>query len=225
MYRRRSGSPVFFLEPADWVRTQGTSPSPRNSPLLLEGGGGGGGGGRRREGSSPLLLEPTRDTREGTSPLPYRDKLPNPMKLLESLGCGLDVLTESEENLSLEVEELTGGAPQQRTKSDPGVVLRKVEREEEGSRSRSGTPGPAPTRLLERHRKTPIPVLCSRGAWMVPHRPLCRLCCFCTFSFPPSLFSPRWSTRAQAEGLGLSTSPHRRSMEALGLLHPAGGTN
>ena len=126
----------------------------------------GGGGGRRREGSSPLLLEPTREAREGTSPLPYRDKLPNPMKLLESLGCGLDVLTESEENLSLEVEELTGGAAQQRTKSDPGVVPR-----EEGSRSRSSTPGPAAARLLERQRKTPIPVLCSRGAWMVPRTP------------------------------------------------------
>merc|ERR1719500_123158 len=82
---RRAGSPVFYLEPTDWMRTQGSTPSPRNSPLLKE----------------------PREVREGSSPLPYKDKLPNPMKLLESLGCGLDVLTESEENLSMEVEELT----------------------------------------------------------------------------------------------------------------------
>ena len=35
-----------------------------------------------------------------------RDKIPNPMKLLEALGCGMDVLTESEENLSMEVAEM-----------------------------------------------------------------------------------------------------------------------
>jgi len=193
---RRAGSPVFYLEPTDWVRTQGSTPSPRNSPLLKE---------------------PLREVREGSSPLPYKDKLPNPMKLLESLGCGLDVLTESEENLSLEVEELTsvrdhlglevevmdiGTGPPPRTKSDPGVgwtgmETRRVEedlreeerrksedvvrrrlgeeneerrrseellRRREESRSRSVTPG----RFGEsRHRKTPIPVLCSRGAWMV----------------------------------------------------------
>ena len=196
---RRAGSPVFYLEPTDWMRTQGSTPSPRNSPLLKE----------------------PREVREGSSPLPYKDKLPNPMKLLESLGCGLDVLTESEENLSLEVEELTSvsqlssrdhlevmemGAGPPRTKSDPGVgwtfmEARRVEEEmreeerrrseevvrrrlgglgeeieerrrseellrrrEEESRSRSVTPG----RFGEtRHRKTPIPVLCSRGAWMV----------------------------------------------------------
>ena len=208
---RRSGSPVFYLEPTDWVRTQGPTPSPRNSPLLLE----------------------PREVREGSSPLPYKDKMPNPMKLLESLGCGLDVLTESEENLSMEVEELTsagqlvtsghldlevevmeiggggGGAP--RTKSDPGVgwtgiEARRVEdemreeerrksedvvrrrgggggggggggeetedrrrseellRRREESRSRSVTPGCFGENRL---RKTPIPVLCSRGAWMV----------------------------------------------------------
>ena len=196
---RRAGSPVFYLEPTDWMRTQGSTPSPRNSPLLKE----------------------PREVREGSSPLPYKDKLPNPMKLLESLGCGLDVLTESEENLSLEVEELTSasqlasrdhlglevevmeiGAGTPRTKSDPGVgwtgmEARRVEEEmreeerrksedvvrrrlgeeneerrrseellrrREESRSRSVTPG----RFAEnRHRKTPIPVLCSRGAWMV----------------------------------------------------------
>ena len=196
---RRAGSPVFYLEPTDWMRTQGSTPSPRNSPLLKE----------------------PREVREGSSPLPYKDKLPNPMKLLESLGCGLDVLTESEENLSLEVEELTSvsqlssrdhlglevevmeiGAGPPRTKSDPGVgwtgmESRRVEEEmreeerrksedvvrrrmligeeneerreellrrREESRSRSVTPG----RFGEtRHRKTPIPVLCSRGAWMV----------------------------------------------------------
>ena len=211
---RRSGSPVFYLEPTDWMRTQGSSPSPRNSPLLLE----------------------PRESREGSSPLPYKDKIPNPMKLLESLGCGLDVLTESEENLSLEVEELTSasqlhsidhlghgqlevevevgqGGPGQpsRTKSDPGVgwagkgsgeeeireeerrkseaavvrrrggeenerkgedLLRRsrletcedlLKRSREESRSRSATPS---SRYGEsRHRKTPIPVLCSRGAW------------------------------------------------------------
>ena len=197
---RRSGSPVFYLEPTDWMRTQGSSPSPRNSPLLLE----------------------PRESREGSSPLPYKDKIPNPMKLLESLGCGLDVLTESEENLSLEVEELTSasqlhsrdhlgqledgvevgqGGPGQpsRTKSDPGVgwagkrsaeeeireeerrkseaaVVRRrggeenerksedlLKRSREESRSRSATPS---SRYGEnRHRKTPIPVLCSRGAW------------------------------------------------------------
>ena len=199
---RRAGSPVFYLEPTDWMRTQGSTPSPRNSPLL-------------KEPSSEVM-------REGSSPLPYKDKLPNPMKLLESLGCGLDVLTESEENLSLEVEELTSasqlasrdhlglevevmeiGAGTSRTKSDPGVgwtgiEARRVEEEmreeerrksedvvrrrlgeeqeerrrseellrrREESRSRSVTPG----RFAEncRHRKTPIPVLCSRGAWMV----------------------------------------------------------
>ena len=37
-----------------------------------------------------------------------RDKIPNPMKLLEALGCGMDVLTESEENLSMEVGEMLG---------------------------------------------------------------------------------------------------------------------
>ena len=41
-------------------------------------------------------------------------------------------------------------------------------RSREEARSRSATPGPSLGRvLLDRHRKTPIPILCSRGAWMV----------------------------------------------------------
>ena len=285
---RRAGSPVFYLEPTDWMRTQGSTPSPRNSPLLKE----------------------PREVREGSSPLPYKDKLPNPMKLLESLGCGLDVLTESEENLSLEVEELTSvsqlssrdhlglevevmeiGAGPPRTKSDPGVgwtgmEARRVEEEmreeerrksedvvrrrmmigeeneerreellrrREESRSRSVTPG----RFGEtRHRKTPIPVLCSRGAWMVTilmrrtrmmiveHDDLvaaveeirgkqqyeltCEafigMTCKLDFGFDSMKRMCLQADHGVGGGLSLSlsTSPHRRSLEALGLLHNSG---
>ena len=79
------------------------------------------------------------------------------------------------------MEELTReGEPhlqQQRTISDPGAHLlarlgreegRRRREESEEVRSRSATPGPSMGRvLMERHRKTPIPILCSRGAWMV----------------------------------------------------------
>ena len=79
--RGREASPVFYLEPGDWLRTQGSSPSPCPSPLLLdtqyrdrEGSQGpyrdregGQGQYRDREGSQG----PYRD-REGASPLPYR---------------------------------------------------------------------------------------------------------------------------------------------------------
>ena len=45
---------------------------------------------------------------------------------------------------------------------------RRRREESEEVRSRSATPGPSMGRvLMERHRKTPIPILCSRGAWMV----------------------------------------------------------
>jgi len=144
VYRRRETSPVFYLDPSDWI------PSPRNSPMLRD--------------------------REGVSPLPHKDKIPNPIKLLESMGCGLDVLSESEENLSNEVEALTSTHPQSdptglRTELDQCDRLDIPDMESPGAvRSRSTTPVTGLGRaMLERHRKTPIPVLCSRAVWMAEH--------------------------------------------------------
>ena len=59
--RGREASPVFYLEPGDWLRTQGSSPSPCPSPLLLDT------QYRDREGSQGTYRD-----REGASPLPYR---------------------------------------------------------------------------------------------------------------------------------------------------------
>lgn len=77
---KRDRSPVFYLNPGDWIRT------------------------------------------EGSSPLPYKEKQPNPLKLLDSLGKNLDILTESEENLNSELELINShpmNIKNSRNKSDP----------------------------------------------------------------------------------------------------------
>jgi len=121
----RVRSPVFFLEPLDWVRS------------------------------------------EGSSPLPYKQP-----KLSDIHERSLEALTESDESWACEMWE------RERVKERPRS-LHLMDTDREGSvtpplsclrgysatpppRSRCSTPGP----LLDRHRKVPIPVLCSRGAMM-----------------------------------------------------------
>jgi len=148
----RDRSPVFYLNPEDWIRT------------------------------------------EGSSPLPYNKKSKQ-VKMLDSYGKNLDILSESEENLNSEIEAMNFERPtaascsHHRNISDPVVryqtptleliressktpeaptgdeddappQLQSVSRED---RSRSCTPGPGKI-LLERQRKTVIPILCSRSA-------------------------------------------------------------
>ena len=146
---QRDRSPVFYLNPTDWIRT------------------------------------------EGSSPLPYKEKQPNPMKLLDSLGINLDILTESEENLNSELEQInfhSMNMKNSRNKSDPVryqtptlELIRESSQTPEppslprisrsctpGIRSRSSTPGPSLGKtLLDRQRKTAIPILCSRSVRMV----------------------------------------------------------
>ena len=146
---KRDRSPVFYLNPGDWIRT------------------------------------------EGSSPLPYKEKQPNPLKLLDSLGKNLDILTESEENLNSELELINFhpmNVKNSRNKSDPVryqtptlELIRESSQTPEpptlpcfsrsctpGIRSRSSTPGPSMGKtLLDRQRKTAIPILCSRSARMV----------------------------------------------------------
>jgi len=153
---QRDRSPVFYLNPVDWIRT------------------------------------------EGSSPLPYKEKQQNPLKLLDSLGKNLDILTESEENLNTEIELINSEANDRgqcdniRNKADPGKyqtptleLIRESSKTPEpqsqprisrsctpGYRSRSSTPGPGPTlgkTLLDRQRKTAIPILCSRTARMTDY--------------------------------------------------------
>jgi len=144
---QRDRSPVFYLNPGDWIRT------------------------------------------EGSSPLPYKEKQPNPLKLLDSLGKNLDILTESEENLNTELEQINSqpiNVKNLRTKSDPVryqtptlELIRESSITPEpptrpclsrsctpGIRSRSSTPGRT---LFDRQRKTAIPILCSRSARMVDY--------------------------------------------------------
>lgn len=148
-------SPVYYLDPTDWIRNEGSSPIP-----------------------------PSRDI---PSPLPFKDKQPNPMKLLDSLGRNLDVLTESEENLNSELESINKMVPAPipyRVKSEPPTPIRPpcLHLTREGSitppletvpplqqvlRARSITP-----LLTERQRKIAIPVLCSRAGRMVIMIPL-----------------------------------------------------
>ena len=61
---RRAGSPVFYLEPTDWMRTQGSTPSPRNSPLLKE----------------------PREVREGSSPPPVQGQAAKPHEVTGVVG-------------------------------------------------------------------------------------------------------------------------------------------
>ena len=146
---QRDRSPVFYLNPTDWIRT------------------------------------------EGSSPLPYKEKQQNPMKLLDSLGINLDILTESEENLNSELEQINSHSlnmKNSRNKSDPVryqtptlELIRESSQTPEppslprisrsctpGIRSRSSTPGPSLGKtLLDRQRKTAIPILCSRSVRMV----------------------------------------------------------
>lgn len=141
----RDRSPVFYLNPQDWVRTG------------------------------------------GTSPLPYKEKAPNPMKLLDSLGKNLDILSESEENINSELELINFETEnvKTRTMSDPVryqtpslQLIKESSSTPEpqttpsvsrsctpGIRSRSSTPGPVLGKsILDRQRKTAIPILCSRSA-------------------------------------------------------------
>jgi len=138
---QRDRSPVFYLNPGDWIRT------------------------------------------EGSSPLPYKEKQPNPLKLLDSLGKNLDILTESEENLNSELELINSqpmNVKNSRNKSDPVryqtptlELIRESSQTPEppthpclsrsctpGIRSRSSTPGRT---FFDRQRKTAIPILCSRS--------------------------------------------------------------
>jgi len=170
---QRDRSPVFYLTPGDWIRT------------------------------------------EGSSPLPYKEKQPNPLKLLDSLGKNLDILTESEENLNSELEQINSHPSNNkslRTKSDPVryqtptlELIRESYRTPEpptypclsrsctpGIRSRSSTPGKT---LLDRQRKTAIPILCSRSARMADYLSPCP--------------SP----------LPIPTSPQAPELEALGLMY------
>jgi len=145
---KRDRSPVFYLNPGDWIRT------------------------------------------EGSSPLPYKEKQQNPLKLLDSLGKNLDILTESEENLNSELELINShpmNLKNSRNKSDPVryqtpslELIRESSQTPEpptlpcfsrsctpGIRSRSSTPGPSMGKtLFDRQRKTAIPILCSRSARM-----------------------------------------------------------
>jgi len=148
---QRDRSPVFYLNPGDWIRT------------------------------------------EGSSPLPYKEKQPNPLKLLDSLGKNLDILTESEENLNSELEQINSqpiNVKNSRTKSDPIryqtptlELIRESSQTPEppthpclsrsctpGIRSRSSTPSKT---LLDRQRKTAIPILCSRSARMADYLSPC----------------------------------------------------
>jgi len=152
----RDRSPVFYLNPTDWIRAEGSSP---------------------------------------TSPLPYKEKQQNPMKLLDSLGKNLDILTESEENLNLELEQINSmHMKNTRKKSDPVryqtptlELIRESSQTPEPQplppfdrsctpsiKSRSSTPGPSLGKtLLDRQRKTAIPILCSRTAIMTDYLSPC----------------------------------------------------
>jgi len=134
-------SPVFYLDPLDWIRS------------------------------------------EGSSPLPLKDK--SPSKLLENFNTGpkhnLDILTESEENLNSEIEKINNNimtATAQRTLADqrnsslpnfrlqtPTIELTREDcsTPDQGYSStlsfRSITQG---VPLIEKTRRTTIPLLCSR---------------------------------------------------------------
>eukprot|EP00092_Neocalanus_flemingeri_P084178 GFUD01105707.1.p1 GENE.GFUD01105707.1~~GFUD01105707.1.p1 ORF type:complete len:399 (+),score=101.17 GFUD01105707.1:161-1357(+) len=171
---QRDRSPVFYLHPTDWIRT------------------------------------------EGFSPLPYKEKQTNPMKLLDTLGINLDILTESEENLNSELE-----MKNIRNKSDPVryqtptlELIRESSKTPEppslprisractpGIRSRSSTPGPSMGKtLLDRQRKTAIPILCSRTARMTDYLSPCA---------SPLAISPA----------PLPPGPRSSDVESLGLFH------
>jgi len=179
---QRDRSPVFYLNPTDWIRA------------------------------------------EGSSPLPYKEKQQNPMKLLDSLGKNLDILTESEENLNLELEQINSHSmhiKNSRNKSDPVryqtptlELIRESSQTPEppplprfdrsctpSIKSRSSTPGPSLGKtLLDRQRKTAIPILCSRTAIMTDYLSPCA---------SPLAVSPA----------SLPPSPRSVEAEFLGFLH------
>eukprot|EP00092_Neocalanus_flemingeri_P000094 GFUD01000096.1.p1 GENE.GFUD01000096.1~~GFUD01000096.1.p1 ORF type:complete len:288 (+),score=54.51 GFUD01000096.1:859-1722(+) len=179
---QRDISPVFYLHPTDWIRT------------------------------------------EGSSPLPYKEKQPNPMKLLDTLGINLDILTESEENLNSELELINSQSMKMkntRNKSDPVryqtptlELIRESSKTPEppslprisrsctpGIRSRSSPPAPSLGKtLLDRQRKTAIPILCSRTARMTDYLSPCA---------SPLAISPA----------PLPPSPRSSDVESLGLFH------
>ena len=129
-------SPVFYLEPIDWIRT------------------------------------------EGSSPLPYKEKMPT--KVLGGLaGNSLDILTESEENLNTEIEMINKntnsgrGLEALRNISEPCFrqvrpTIELTTEQDHGysstastsTRSRSLTPGLAGKE--RKVRRTTFPLLCSR---------------------------------------------------------------
>ena len=131
-------SPVFYLEPIDWIRT------------------------------------------EGSSPLPYKEKMPT--KVLGGLaGNSLDILTESEENLNTEIEMINTkpcgrGLETLRNISEPCFrhatpTIELTPDPDQGysstasTRSRSLTPGLSRLELTGKERKvrrTTFPILCSR---------------------------------------------------------------
>ena len=132
-------SPVFYLEPIDWIRT------------------------------------------EGSSPLPYKEKMPT--KVLGGLaGNSLDILTESEENLNTEIEMINNqpsdgrGLETLRNISEPCFrhatpTIELTPDPDQGysstasTRSRSLTPGLSRLELTGKERKvrrTTFPILCSR---------------------------------------------------------------
>jgi len=164
----RVQSPVFFLDPRDWVRSEGSSPLPFKQPKLLD--------------SLETNLEVLSECEEMSGPSSWFTKEPDPKR------------------------------PKRRPRS-----LHLMEREREGSvtpplsclrgysatpppLSRSSTPGP----LLDRHRKVPIPVLCSRGALMAE-----RLSASC--GSPQSHFgpSPSFKRSMDVEALSLFNTNSR----------------
>jgi len=146
--------------------------------------GGAGGGGGKEKPSAVFYLEPLDWIRtEGSSPLPLKEK--SSSKLLENFNTGtkhnLDILTESEENLNSEIEKINNNilnATAQRSLSDqrnsslpnfrlqtPAIELTREDctTPDQGYSSslsfRSITPGMP---LIEKTRRTTIPLLCSR---------------------------------------------------------------
>ena len=152
-------SPVFYLEPIDWIRT---------GLLFYQY--------RRSEIFNYYLTE-------GSSPLPYKEKMPT--KVLGGMaGNSLDILTESEENLNTEIEMInnnnnTGrGLETLRNISEPSFrhatpTIELTPDPDHGysstasssTRSRSLTPGLPRLDLAGKERKvrrTTFPLLCSR---------------------------------------------------------------
>jgi len=149
-------NPVFvFTETASSSRTASPPATPRNSRALART------DSQRRRAAS--CTEPRH--RRRASSCQRREKEVN-------LGGNLDTLTESEENLSSELERQAGRAGQQLISGSLDLLAGRVGELPplpSGHRARSLTPGLA--NLPDRHRKTAIPVLCSRATLSPAPRP------------------------------------------------------